>query len=126
VVTLELPAGNKALVFEIASEGIKWCRLYATTKNDKTKLGANVFEKIKKNILTALMPPYITKKGIINGVNVFTVVNLMEPHAAILASPTENFGLTLYFLPINDFYPLFELAKEDIQLWVSKLTSFKI
>lgn len=122
---IELIADDKIVKMEVNLN--KWCRVYIIKEGIITKLGAHTLEVILSKLLIAFVNDADRKYVSYKGMEIFTVVCLMEPHAAIVGRDIN--GSELELLCIEDggnIIPLVTLSIDDMKNWIKQLVDFMI
>ena len=120
---IELVVGNKKIKIEISNE--EWCRVYCVNDDSIINLGADSLKVIISKLLFAFdinNRKYVSYKGM----EIFSIINLMEPHISIVGKDVGDSGLEL--LCIEDggtVIPLMTLEEEDIKRWMQQLKGLK-
>ena len=110
---IELVVGNKKIKIEISNE--EWCRVYCVNDDSIINLGADSLKVIISKLLFAYdinNRKYVSYKGM----EIFSIINLMEPHISIVGKDVGDSGLEL--LCIEDggnVIPLMTLEQEEIK-----------
>lgn len=122
---LELVVDRKGLKLVIQNRN--WCRVYLIKNDTMILLGANSLEKILSKLLIAFIPMKNIKSFIYLGVQMTTVLNLMEPHSVIAKKKSEDSELELVALnQEGSVLSLVKLSQNNITDWIEKLTIFMI
>ena len=117
---LELEAHGRKVTL-IIHDGT-WCELYLMANDQVIELGGNCLDKIISKLLISFIPEKDRKHFIYQDMELFTVFNLMGPHAVVAGKERENFGMELIFLSNEgNVIPMVTLSIEDIKEWISKL-----
>jgi hypothetical protein len=97
------------------------------SKETTIKLGLEMFEIIKNKFINGLTSLDKKKTTLNNGVEVYTIINLSEPHASIWGSPLfNNTGVELYLLGFHGgIYPILKLQEPDISKLIFELSNFR-
>lgn len=120
---LELEAhGGKV---KLINHNRTWCELYLLANGQDIFLGENSLDTIISKLLIAFIPEKDRKHFTYQDMEMFTVFNLMGPHAVVAGKERDNFGIELIFLSTEgNVIPMVTLSVEDIKEWISKLIKF--
>lgn len=122
---LELVVNRKGL--KLVIENKSWCRVYLIDNEIVVMLGANSLEKIVSKLLIAFVNMENKKYFTYQGIKMFTVLNMMEPHSVIAGKLRNDLGLELVVLDKEgNIVPIVSLLMENIVEWIEKLTIFMI
>jgi len=132
--TLRLQASDGNALKILLINETDYCGVFLETKNEAIKLGEDSFEQIRTKMMSSLSPPYDTEKGVLCGkkIDVFWVLSLMGPHAAIYGVPVKEdadennsnaiWGADLYWQTVEMVdHLIMRLSPEDIQSWLKIL-----
>ena len=120
---LEFKADDKRLLLSVDTDGIKWCTLFIESDKKVVRLGSEMYE-ILKDKFSVLQAAAEQKTIVYDGVSIFPIMNLSEPHASLAGSPIID-GVELYLLDINNkFYPVMKLNNSDIDGLKTTLENF--
>lgn len=120
---LELEAhGGKV---KLINHNRSWCELYLLANGQDIFLGGNSLDTIISKLLIAFIPEKDRKHFTYQDMEMFTVFNLMGPHAVVAGKERDNFGIELIFISTKgNVIPMVTLSIEDIKEWISKLIKF--
>ena len=111
----EFLAGNQKLIIQDAKLGSSWCTLFIEVNGNRVRLGTESLFRIKKKVLTGLRSADTVKLTNHKGVNLYQLIILGEPHAALGAAPQCDGGINLHLLDKdNDFSKIMTLSSEDV------------
>ena len=116
---MKLMAQEGALLFQTGARD--WCRLTAEFGGQSVKLGADTIQRICAKLIERLSdvqakPPFQYK-----GMQLRTLLNLMEPHATVAYALNET-GLELIKLDTDGTpIPLFSITDEEREAWIRGL-----
>jgi hypothetical protein len=113
---LEYFAGGDRLVVSINEDSpVRYSTLFVESAERMVLLGSESLEMLKDKCIATLSTISTQKTGVYDGVRVFQVIILGEPHAALLASPLNDGGINLYLLDIcSIFRKVMTLVKSDL------------
>jgi hypothetical protein len=139
MVTLKLQAsdGKAILIVGTSWHNKKWyCAVFLETERESIRLGEEGFVQIRSKMISSLRSPYALDKGSLCGkeVDVFHVLSLMGPHAAIYGVPVKGnadesnsdtmWGVDLYWQTVDMVdHLIMRLSPKDIQSWLTILES---
>lgn len=102
-----------------------WCEMYLVKKEEVIALGGEMLEKIISGLLNILNSKIDRKYFDYQDMQLFTIFNLMGPHAVIAGRKCNNNKIELIFLDVNGgVMPMVHLSLEDITEWVNKLEKY--
>lgn len=117
---IELMVGNKKI--KLVIEQRKWCRVYYINEELTIKLGADIYEVIISKLLLAFDTNNNRKYVLYKGMEIFTVLCLMEPHTAIVGKELNDSGIELFCIEDGgNIIPLITLSENDIKRWMEQL-----
>ncbi len=120
---LELEAQGRKIKLTIHNR--TWCEVYLLANGEFIPLGGERLDKIISKLLISFLPEKDRKYFDYQDMELFTVFNLMGPHAVVAGKKRDNFGIELIFLSNEgDVIPMVTLSIEDIKGWISKLIKF--
>jgi hypothetical protein len=106
-------ADSTKLTIEFADTGVVWATLRVQDKERTVRLGSENIRVVREKFMEGLRLPHKTESR--NGVDVYSIMDLCDPPARIMAAPTNDEGIVLYLLEGNgDFYPVMNLTATDI------------
>lgn len=122
---LELEAHGRKV--KLIKHDTTWCELYLLANGQVINLGGNSLDTISSKLLISFIPEKDRKHFTYQDMELFTVFNLMGPHAVVAGKERDNFGIELIFLSNEgNVIPMVTLSIEDIKEWISKLIKFII
>lgn len=102
-----------------------WCELYLLANGQDIFLGENSLDTIISKLLIAFIPEKDRKHFTYQDMEMFTVFNLMGPHAVVAGKERDNFGIDLIFISTKgSVIPMVTLSIEEIKEWISKLIKY--
>ena len=102
-----------------------WCELYLLANGQDIFLGESSLDRIIPKLLISFIPEKDRKHFTYQDMELFTVFNLMGPHAVVAGKERDNFGIELIFISTKgNVIPMVTLSIEDIKEWISKLIKF--
>lgn len=120
---LELEAQGRKIKLTIHDR--TWCEMYLIANGEAIALGANCLDKIISELLISFIPEKDRKYFTYQDIELFTVFNLMGPHAVVAGKERDSFGIELIFLSNEgNIIPMVTLSKGDIKEWINKLVKF--
>ena len=124
----EFFAGTQRLIISSTNNGsFTWCTLFVETEDRLVALGSESLDILKKKLIPALRSIDTQKAQEFRGVNIFTLINMSEPHSSIAASPLDDGGLDLYMLDINNkFYRVMRLDRRNVDEFITWLDGLKM
>ncbi len=121
---LELSVDNKTIKF-IVERG--YCFVYFTENGKTIKLGEDSLSTIVSKLFLSFIDAKSRKYVVYQGIEFFTIFNLMGPHVTIAGRDFRADGLELLFLEDGGkITPLVCLTMDDIKDWVNELVVFMI
>lgn len=100
-----------------------WCEVYLIRGDESVALGGERLDKIISDLLIAIVSEKERRHFIYQNMELFTVFNLMGPHAVVAGREKDNCGIELIFLSgEGNVMPMLTLLNEDIKKWIDKLT----
>ena len=121
---LDLTVGDRTLVID-AQKRI-WSTLYLEHNNETIKIGSHYLDDIISGLLVSFGTYYNKKTSELNGLEVFNVVCVMDPHAQVLGSKIES-NIKLFFINFEgEHIPIFTLTPDDIERLTKQITKFMI
>ena len=123
-----LKAEDGGLILSVGEEGCteNWCRVCFVRGDDILKLGADSFDIVCKRMAAALSDIGSRKPSSFDGLEICTLIDLMEPHCTLAYSIPKDGAVTL--IRIDDknkkAIPLCTLTEAERLDWVKKLGSF--
>lgn len=120
---LELEAQGKKI--KITIHDSSWCEVYLLVNGEFIPMGGESLEKIISNLLISFITQGDRKYFTYQDMELFTVFNLMGPHAVVAGKESDNYGIELLFLSNEgNVIPMVTLSVEDIKEWTIKLVRF--
>lgn len=120
---LELEAHGRKV--KLIIQDVTWCELYLLADNQVIYLGGERLNVIISQLLISFIPEKDRKYFTYQDMELFTVFNLMGPHAVVAGRERDNFGIELIFLSTEgNVIPMVTLSIEDKKEWISKLIKF--
>ena len=120
---LELEAQGKKIKFTIHDSS--WCEVYLLVNGEFIPMGGERWDKIISNLLISFITQGDRKYFTYQDMELFTVFNLMGPHAVEAGKESNNYGVELLFLSNEgNVIPMVTLSVEDIKEWIIKLVRF--
>lgn len=120
---LELESQGKIIKLTIYDN--LWCEMHLLVNGEIISMGGERFDKIISNLLISFITQGDRKYFIYQNMELFTVFNLMGPHAAVAGKESNNYGIELVFLSNEgNVIPMVTLSVEDIKEWIIKLVRF--
>ena len=117
---IELMVDNKKI--KLVIEERKWCRVYYINNELTIKLGADNYEIVISKLLLAFAPNDNRKYVLYKGMELFTVLCLMEPHTTIAGRELNGSGIELFCIEDGgNIIPLIALSENDIKSWKEQL-----
>ena len=102
-----------------------WCEFHLLVNGQVIDLGGERLDKIISKLLISFIPEKDRKHFTYQDMELFTVFNLMGPHAVVAGKERDNFGIEFIFLSNEgNVIPMVTLSIEDIKEWISKLIKF--
>ena len=100
-----------------------WCEVYLIRDDGDVALGGERLDKINSGLLIASVSPKERKYFIYQNMELFTVFNLMGPHAVVAGREKDNCEIELIFLSNEgNVMPMLTLSNDDIKEWINKIT----
>lgn len=120
---LELEARGEKIKLTIHE--CSWCEVYLLVNGEFMPMGGERLDKIISNLLISFMIQGDRKYFTYRDMKLFTVFNLMGPHAMVAGKESDNYGIELLFLSNEgNVVPMVTLSVEDIKEWIIKLVRF--
>ena len=117
---IELMADNKKI--KLIIEERKWCRVYYINDELSLKLGADNYEIVISKLLYAFAFNNNRKYVLYKGMEIFTILCLMEPHTTIAGRELNGSGIELFCIEDGgNIIPLITLLENDIKSWKDQL-----
>lgn len=102
-----------------------WCEMYLVKNKEVIALGGERLKKIISGLSNVLNPKIDRKYFDYQNMKLFTIFNLMGPHAVITGRKCNDSKIELIFLDVNGgVMPMVHLSLEDITEWVNKLEKY--
>jgi len=122
---LELEAHGRKMKLIIHDR--TWCVVYLLANGKTITLGGECLDKIISKLLVSFIPEKDRKHFTYQDMELFTVFNLMGPHAVVAGKERDNYGIELIFLSNEgNVIPMVTLSTDDIKEWINKLIKFMI
>lgn len=123
---LTLSCGESYLRFDVSYETFRygWCQLYFYDGGKELKLGADSQEAVFSKLITGFISTGDKKRFTYSGLEMFTVMNLMDSHA-VIAGREQDGALELIFISTQgEVTPLMRLTDETKAKWITEIISF--
>lgn len=100
-----------------------WCEVYLIRDDGGVVLGGERLDKIISDLLIAIVSKKERRYFIYQNMELFTVFNLMGPHAVVAGREKDNCGIELIFLSSEgNVMPMLTLSNDDMKEWINKMT----
>ena len=120
---LELEAQGRKIKLTIHDR--IWCEVYLLVNGEFISLGGECLDKIISKLFISFLPEKDRKYFFYQDMELFTIFNLMSPHAVVAGKESDNYGIELLFLSNEGkVIPMVTLSIEDIKVWINKLIKF--
>lgn len=120
---LELEAHGRKMKLIIHDR--TWCEVHLLANGETITLGGDCLDKIISKLLISFIPEKERKHFTYQDMELFTVFNLMGPHAVVAGKERDNYGIELIFLSNEgNVIPMVTLSTGDIKEWINKLIKF--
>ncbi len=123
--TISLDSHGKILDLVIHKRS--WCEIYLQTEDGKMALGGNSLELVITKLLYSFMFEKDRSYFSYQNMELFTVVNLMGPHAVVAAREKGNNEIEFMFLSNNgEIIPMLTLSEEKMKEWINIVVCFLV
>lgn len=117
---IELKVDNKMLRLIISENN--WCQIYFVEDDKNIKLGANSLNIIISKLLISFLPFQNNNFFWYSGLEMFTIMNLMDSHSVIAGHIKSENELELIFLDTaGKVVPLMSLTTEIEKNWITQI-----
>lgn len=124
---VEVELGAQGGKIKLLIHDSAWCEIHLLANDSVINLGGENLERIISRLMISFIPEKDRKYFIYQDMKLFTVFNLMGPHAVVAGRERDDFGIELIFLSNEgNVIPMVVLSTEDIKEWIAILTKFMI
>lgn len=123
---LTLKNGESSLRFVVSCEDYSdgWCQLYYHSGSEEIKLGANDQKTVFAGLMTGFLSLRNREYFTYSGVEMYTVMNVMDSHAVIAAREADDLLELIFLSTEGEIVPLMSLTDETKTEWVKSIISF--
>ena len=119
---IELKADEKMLKLTITDN--EWCQVYLVEDKEEIRLGANGFCRILSKFVITFMPSQ-KKYFQYGGIEMFTIMNLMDSHSVVAGRKKSETELELIFIDTNgNIRPMMTVTTEVEVDWIKQLCKY--
>ena len=120
---IELRADEKILKLTI--EDNFWCQVYLVEDKEEIRLGADCLNSIISKLFIAFMPSQNKKHYQHCGIEMFTVMCLMDPHSVIAGSEKSETESKMIFIDTEgNIRPMMTLTTEIEVDWIKQICKY--
>ncbi len=121
----ELELESYGRIIKIIIHDATWCEVHLLVNGKDITLGENCLDKIISKLLISFIHERDRSYFTYQDMELFSVFNLMGPHAVVAGKEIDDYGIELIFLSNEGkVIPLVYLSKEDMKKWITKLIKF--
>ncbi len=120
---IDLKAGDRILRLKYSPVGsFQWCELYLVADNIETRLAAEALDIFLPKLVIGFMDQKDREFERYQGMDVFTITNLMDALSMLIGHITESGDLELIFIATHgEITRLMTLTEEDKINWIQTI-----